>query len=53
MGPTARLIEEKEPAEATRRTIAREIEAAFAAAAGSGPLLLPAMIFLVAARRPV
>ncbi len=52
MGPTARLIEEKEPAEATRQTIAREIEAAFAAEAASGPIRLPATIFLVAARRP-
>jgi len=33
MGPTARLIEEKKPAELTRHTIAREIEAAFAAEA--------------------
>jgi SAM-dependent methyltransferase len=52
MGPTARLVEEKKPDEATRRTIAREIEAAFAAAASSGPIRLPATIFLVAARRP-
>jgi SAM-dependent methyltransferase len=52
MGPTARLIEEKKPAEATRRTIAREIEAAFAAEASAGPIRLPATIFLVAARRP-
>ncbi len=50
MGPTARLIEEKKPA--TRQTIAREIEAAFAAEARSGPIRLPATIFLVAARRP-
>jgi hypothetical protein len=53
MGPTARLIEEKKPAEATRQTIAREIEAAFDAAGSSGPIRLPATIFLVAARRPV
>jgi SAM-dependent methyltransferase len=52
MGPTARLIEEKKPDEETRQTIAREIERAFAAAARSGPLRLPATIFLVAARRP-
>jgi SAM-dependent methyltransferase len=52
MGPTARLIEEKNPDEATRKTIAREVEAAFAAEAGSGPIRLPATIFLVAARRP-
>jgi len=51
MGPTARLIEEKEPAEATRQTIAREIEAAIAAVAASGPIRLPATIFLVTARR--
>jgi hypothetical protein len=38
MGPTARLIEEKKPAELTRHTIAREIEAAFAAEAISGPI---------------
>jgi SAM-dependent methyltransferase len=53
MGPTARLIEEKNPAEATRQLIAREIEAAFAAEAASGPIRLAATIFLVAARRPV
>jgi hypothetical protein len=37
MGPTARLIEEKKPAELTRQTIAREIETAFAAEASWGP----------------
>src|SRR5712671_3805412 len=52
MGPTARLIEEKKPAEATRQAIAREIEAAFAAEASCGPIRLAATIFLVAARRP-
>jgi SAM-dependent methyltransferase len=52
MGPTARLIEEKQPAEAIRQTIAGEIEAAFAAAANAGPIRLPATIFLVEARRP-
>ena len=52
MGPTARLIEEKKPDEATRQTIAREIEAAFAAEAAAGPIRLPATIFLVFARRP-
>jgi len=51
MGPTARLIEEKKPSEATRQVIAHEIEAAFVAAASSGPIRLPATIFLVAARR--
>ena len=53
MGPTARLIEEKRPAELTRHTIAREIEAVFAAEASSGPIRLPATIFVVDARRPV
>ncbi len=53
MGPTARLIEAKTPDEATRQAIAREIEAAFAAEAASGPIRLAATIFLVAARRPV
>ena len=53
MGPTARLIEEKKPDEATRQTIAREIEAVFAAEASAGPTRLPATIFLVSARRPV
>jgi SAM-dependent methyltransferase len=50
MGPTARLIEEKNPAEATRQTIASEIEAAFVAEASSGSIRLPGTIFLVAAR---
>jgi hypothetical protein len=53
IGPTARLIEEKEPDDATRQTIAREIEAAFAAEASGGPIRLAATIFLVSARRPV
>ena len=52
MGPTARLIEEKKPSEATREKIAREIEAAFAAEASAAPMRLPATIFLVTARRP-
>src|ERR1700738_3922508 len=52
MGPTARLIEEKNPADEARQTIAREIEAAFAAEDRSGAIRLPATIFLVAARRP-
>jgi SAM-dependent methyltransferase len=53
MGPTARLIEEKRPDDTTRQTIAREVEAAFAGEAASGPIRLPATIFLVSARRPV
>jgi SAM-dependent methyltransferase len=50
MGPTARLIEEKKPADLTRGVIAEEIAAAFAAEARSGPLRLRATIFLVTAR---
>ena len=50
MGPTARLIEAKNPDEATRQTIAREIKAAFVAEATSGPIRLPGTIFLVGAR---
>jgi SAM-dependent methyltransferase len=53
MGPTARLIEAKNPDEATRQAIARDIEAAFAAEAAAGPIRLPATIFLVSARRPI
>jgi SAM-dependent methyltransferase len=52
MGPTARLIEAKQPDEATRQVIAEEIAAAFAAEASAGPIRLPATIFLVTARRP-
>ena len=52
MGPTARLIEAKNPTEEIRQTIARDIEAAFAAEASAGPIRLPATIFLIAARRP-
>jgi SAM-dependent methyltransferase len=52
MGPTARLIDEKKPDEATRQAIAREVEAAFVACAARGPIRLPATIFLVAAGRP-
>jgi hypothetical protein len=52
MGPTARLIEEKNPDDAARAAIALDIEAAFAAEAAQGPIRLPATIFLAAARRP-
>ena len=53
MGPTARLIEEKKPTETTRQMIAQEIEAAFATEASSGPIRLPATIFLVTAAASV
>jgi SAM-dependent methyltransferase len=52
MGPTARLIEEKKPADLIHRAIAEEIAAAFAAEARSGPLRMGATIFLITARHP-
>jgi len=51
MGPTARLIEAKQPADPIRTAIAEEIAAAFAAEASSGAIRLPATIFLVSAKR--
>jgi SAM-dependent methyltransferase len=51
MGPTARLIETKNPSEAVRQKIADEVAAAFAALASAGPIRLPATIFLVTARK--
>jgi SAM-dependent methyltransferase len=50
MGPTARLIEAKQPSETVRQVIAEEIGAAFAVEASAGPIRLPATIFLVTAR---
>jgi SAM-dependent methyltransferase len=52
MGPSARLIDEKNPDEAGRQTLRREIEEAFAAYAKDGGTQLPATVFLVTARRP-
>jgi SAM-dependent methyltransferase len=51
MGPTARLIEAKQPSDQVRKVIAEEIAAAFTAAASAGPIRLPATIFLVTAHR--
>src|SRR5271157_392311 len=51
MGPTARLIEAKQPPETVRQMIAEEIAAAFAAAASAGPIRLPATIFLVTSHK--
>ena len=51
MGPTARLIEAKQPDGTTRQAIAEEIAAAFTAAASAGPIRLPATIFLVTAHK--
>ena len=52
MGPSGRLIDEKQPDEASRQTIRREIEAAFAAALRNGGTRLPSTVFLVTAQRP-
>src|SRR5579883_3491512 len=52
IGPTARLIDEKQPDSATRENIRAEIAQALAAAAASGPIRLPSTVLLVTARRP-
>jgi hypothetical protein len=51
MGPTARLIEAKQPSEEVRRRIGEEIAAAFAALASDGPIRMAATILLVSAQR--
>ena len=51
MGPTARLMEAKQPSETIRLAIAEEIAAAFATEASAGQIRLPATIFLVTARK--
>jgi SAM-dependent methyltransferase len=52
MGPPARLIEEKQPDDATRRTIRREIEDALAAYFKTGKTTLPSTVLLATAVRP-
>jgi SAM-dependent methyltransferase len=52
MGPSGRLIDEKQPDEATRQALGREMTAAFATHVRDGELRLPSTIFLVSARRP-
>jgi SAM-dependent methyltransferase len=52
MGPTARLIEEKQPDEATRAAIRRDVAAAYAALAEGGEIRLPGTVLIVGARRP-
>jgi SAM-dependent methyltransferase len=51
MGPSGRLIEEKEPPESVRELIKQEMTEAFAAYAKGGEMVLPSTIFLVTARR--
>jgi SAM-dependent methyltransferase len=52
MGPSGRLIDEKQPAAAVRETIRREMADAFAAYAKRGGISLPSTVLLVAAQRP-
>jgi SAM-dependent methyltransferase len=49
MGPSARLIDEKRPDDATRRTLQREIEEAFVAYFRGGTTTLPSTVLLVTA----
>jgi hypothetical protein len=53
LGPSGRLLDEKEADEATRRAVVKETEAAFAAqAGGTGEIRLPGTFLLVRAQRP-
>jgi hypothetical protein len=51
MGPSGRLIEEKNPQDSVRELIKQEMTEAFAAYAKGGEMALPSTIFLVTARR--
>lgn len=51
MGPSGRLIDEKQPDEAIRQRIRREIEEAFAAALRNGNTRLPSTVLVVTAQR--
>jgi SAM-dependent methyltransferase len=53
MGPSARLIDEKQPQESVRELIKQEMTEAFAAYAKGEAMVLPSTIFLVTARRAV
>ena len=57
LGPSGRLLEEKEADDSTRRAVVTETEAAFAAYAGGasnigGEIRLPGTFFLLRAQRP-
>jgi SAM-dependent methyltransferase len=53
LGPPGRLLDEKQADEATRRSVVKEAEAAFARYAGAnGEVRLPGTILLAKARRP-
>jgi SAM-dependent methyltransferase len=51
MGPSGRLIEEKQPPDSVRELIKREMTEAFPAYAKGGEMALPSTIYLVTARR--
>jgi SAM-dependent methyltransferase len=51
MGPSARLIDEKQPQESVRELIKQEMTEAFVAYAKGEEMVLPSTIFLVTARR--
>jgi SAM-dependent methyltransferase len=51
MGPSGRLIDEKQPPPAVREAIRREMSEAFAAYANGAAMLLPSTVFVVTARR--
>jgi SAM-dependent methyltransferase len=53
MGPSGRLIDEKQPGPAVREVIRREMIEAFAAYAKRGETSLPSTMLLVTARRPL
>src|SRR5215831_19459599 len=52
MGPSGRLIDEKQPDAAVRETIRREMTEAFQACAMRGETSLPSTVLIVTARRP-
>jgi hypothetical protein len=53
LGPSGRLLDEKEADDATRRAVVQETEAAFAAQfGGEGTIHLPGTFLLLQAQRP-
>jgi hypothetical protein len=52
LGPLARLIAAREPDDATRRAIARDVAVGFQPFQGADGVRLPAMVFQVSAVRP-
>jgi SAM-dependent methyltransferase len=52
MGPSGRLIDEKNPDDDVRQTIRREMASAFAAHLRAGSMRLPSTVLVITARRP-